>query len=162
MIWVIYSIRSALPVSIVLVLLVSSVGQAGPPTGPHPQLIEVFTTSDLPVMADASLGRQLAYRKTKLRVYELDHIQRLETDLSKQLLPDPERARHIVVQRIQRWDKKQRTQIQNAALGLVKAVQYRVDRYPAIILDGEIVIYGVSDLRGALNRYQRWRQGEGQ
>ena len=45
----------------------------------------------------------------------------------------------------------------NAAIGLAKAVQYGIDRYPAIVFDGRVVVYGVTDLVEALDRYKAWR-----
>ena len=46
----------------------------------------------------------------------------------------------------------------NAAFGLAKAVQYGVDRYPAIVFEGRAVVYGVTDLVEALNRYEAWQR----
>ncbi len=47
--------------------------------------------------------------------------------------------------------------IQNAAVGLAKAIQYGVDRYPAIVFGGEVVVYGLTDLSPALDHYQAWQ-----
>jgi len=33
-----------------------------------------------------------------------------------------------------------------------------VDRYPAIVFDGQAVVYGVTDVETALAHYQKWRQ----
>ena len=49
--------------------------------------------------------------------------------------------------------------MQRAAMGLAKAVQYGVDRYPAIVFDGQMVVYGVTDLEAALQYYRAWRTG---
>jgi integrating conjugative element protein (TIGR03757 family) len=49
--------------------------------------------------------------------------------------------------------------MQQAAIGLAKAVQYGVDRYPAMVFDGGAVIYGVTDIHQALLRYRQWREG---
>ena len=49
--------------------------------------------------------------------------------------------------------------IQRAALGLAKMVRYGLDRVPAIVLDGEAVVLGVTDPGEALRRYRQWREG---
>jgi len=49
--------------------------------------------------------------------------------------------------------------MQRAAIGLAKVAQYGVDRYPVIVFDGEVAIYGVTGMREALHRYQQWREG---
>jgi integrating conjugative element protein (TIGR03757 family) len=46
----------------------------------------------------------------------------------------------------------------NAAFGLAKAAQYGVDRYPAIVFDGRAVVYGVTDLVDAVERYETWQR----
>jgi len=61
------------------------------------------------------------------------------------------------LQRIQQLDEQARASIQNAAVGLAKAMQYRVDRYPAIVFDGKVVVYDLTDLRTALDHYQTWQ-----
>jgi integrating conjugative element protein (TIGR03757 family) len=44
--------------------------------------------------------------------------------------------------------------------GLVQAMQYGIDRYPAIVFDGKAVVYGITDVRAATQRYQQWQAGE--
>jgi len=48
----------------------------------------------------------------------------------------------------------------DAAIGLAKAMQYGVDRYPAIVVNGTAVVYGVTDLVDAAARYETWRRGQ--
>jgi hypothetical protein len=43
--------------------------------------------------------------------------------------------------------------------GLVQAMQYGIDRYPAIVFDGKAVVYGITDVRAATQRYQQWQAG---
>jgi integrating conjugative element protein (TIGR03757 family) len=50
--------------------------------------------------------------------------------------------------------------MQRAAMGLAKAVQYGVDRYPAIVFDGQVVVYGITDLEAALQHYRAWLTGD--
>jgi len=44
-----------------------------------------------------------------------------------------------------------------AAIGLQKASQYGIDRYPTIVLDGRSVVHGVTDVGEALRQYRVWQ-----
>ncbi len=154
-----HSIRFIFPMLLVLVIFTSNVAQAAQRVVVHPYLVEIFTTAELPVSGEVAIDRQPDYRESELHVYELDGIQRIEARLSKGLTADPEQSKRIVLQRIQQLDEAGRTQMQHAAMGLAKAMQYGIDRYPAIVFDGEVVIYGVANIREALHRYQQWREG---
>ena len=145
--------------SLVLVILTGNVVQASELAVATPQVIEVFTSSDLPITGKSAINPDSVRSKTDLHIYELGGIQRIEARLSKGLTADPEQAKRVVLQRIQQIDEAGRTQMQRTAMGLAKAVQYGVDRYPAIMFDGEVVIYGVTDIREALHLYQQWREG---
>jgi len=95
----------------------------------------------------------------EFHVYELDGIQRIETKLSEGLTADPEKSKRVVLQRFQELREDDRARMQRAAMGLAKAMQYGIDRYPAIVFDGDVAIYGVTDIGEALQRYQEWREG---
>ena len=41
-------------------------------------------------------------------------------------------------------------------------MQYRLDRYPAIVFNGQAVVYGVTDVEDAFHRYRRWQEASGQ
>ncbi len=144
---------------LVLVLLVVSVVQATEPAAVAPQIVEVFTSSDLPITGKVAINPGSVRSKTELQIYELDGIQRIEVELSRDLTADPEQSKRIVLQRIQQLDEASRSRMQHTAMGLANAVQYGVDRYPAMVFDGEVAIFGVTDIREALHRYQRWREG---
>ena len=86
-------------------------------------------------------------------------IQLFETQLSSNLPADPNQSKQIALQRIQQLDEQATAAIQNAAVGLAKAMQYGIDRYPAIVFDGKVVVYGLTDLNAALDHYQTWQAG---
>ncbi|MEA2093693.1 MAG: DUF1525 domain-containing protein [Pseudomonadota bacterium] len=44
-------------------------------------------------------------------------------------------------------------------MGLARALQYGIDRYPAIVFDGQLVVYGVTELGQALHQYYHWQGG---
>ena len=93
-----------------------------------------------------------------VKVYEIDGIERLEAELSRGLARDPERARRIALRRIGRLDDTVMWWPQRAAIGLSKVVQYGIDRNPAIVFDGEAVVYGVTDIEQALHCYRQWQR----
>ena len=125
----------------------------------YQHLVEVFTTTDSSVAGEAAISQHPDYRESELHVYELDGIQRVEAKLSKDLSADPEQSKRIVLQRIQQLNETGRAQMQHAAMGLAKAMQYGIDRYPAIVFDGQVVVYGLTDLEVALQHYRAWRTG---
>lgn len=97
--------------------------------------------------------------ESELHVYELDGIQRMEAKLSEGLTADPEQSKQVVLQRFQQLHEDDRARMQRAAMGLAKAMQYGINRYPAIVFDGDVAIYGVTDIGEALHRYQQWQEG---
>jgi len=112
--------------------------------------IEVFTDSRLRVVGG---GEETA-------IYEIDRIDQLQQDLSRDLPNDTVIAKQLVMERVQRVDAQLSSELENAARGLVQATQYGIDRYPAIVFDGEVVVYGVTDVTVATQLYQRWQTGD--
>jgi integrating conjugative element protein (TIGR03757 family) len=109
--------------------------------------IEVFTDSSLQIVSGND-------HKT---VYLIDRIYKLQEELSIDLPADPESAKTLALQRFQRMNTQLSRELENAAKGLVQAMQYGIDRYPAIVFDGQAVVYGLTDIRAATQLYQRWQ-----
>jgi len=116
--------------------------------------VEVFTTSELPIFTDLKANR--------VELYEIDGIKRLEAQLSRGLPGDPDAARRQAIERVTHVDEGRMQQVQRSAVGLSKAVQYGIDRYPAVVFDGDAVVYGVTDLAEALHRYRQWQEASAQ
>ena len=93
-------------------------------------------------------------------VYNIERIAHLQQALSKDLPSDPEKAKQLVLARFQRIDTQLSHDLENAANGLVQAMQYGIDRYPAIVFDGKAVVYGITDIRAASQVYRQWQAGE--
>ena len=121
--------------------------------------VEVFTTADREVQWELEDETKAADQNIDLQVYELDGIQRFETQLSSNLPTNPDRSKQIAMQRIQQLDEQAMAAVKNTAVGLAKAMQYGVDRYPAVVFDGEVVVYGMTDINSALDHYRAWRAG---
>lgn len=96
---------------------------------------------------------------TKIEVYEVDGIERFEALLSMQLPLDPEAAKRLAQERLGQSDVSRPNDAHRAAIGLLKAAEYGIDRYPAIVFDGQAVVYGVTDLGEALHLYENRRGG---
>ena len=109
--------------------------------------IEVFTDSSLQIVS----GNDHA------TVYLIDRIYKLQEELSIDLPADSESAKSLALQRFQRMDTQLSRELENAAKGLVQAMQYGIDRYPAIVFDGQAVVYGLTDIYAASQLYQRWQ-----
>ena len=45
-----------------------------------------------------------------------------------------------------------------AIKGLVQALQYGINRYPAIVFEGQAVVYGVTDIETGLRLYDHWME----
>jgi len=123
-----------------------------------PVEVEVFTTSDRIVMGLRETGINDRLPGVEIRIYVLNEILRVEAELSADLPANPEQSKRIALQRIQHMGDQAKTKMQMAAQGLAKAMQYGVDRYPAIVFDGQVVVYGVTDVQTALMHYRTWRR----
>ena len=117
-------------------------------------VVDVFTTSEQPVVG----GEHERLHTATITTYAVDGLDRFESGLSEGLPADPDAAKAEALRRIQHLDDARMVPAKNAAFGLAKAVQYGVDRYPAIVFDGRAVAYGVTDLVQALERYEAWQR----
>ncbi len=115
--------------------------------------VEVFTATDLPILADVKTDR--------VEVYEIDGIEQLEAEFSRGLPADADGARRSAQERIGQLNRGQLQRVQRAARGLARAMQYGINRYPAIVLDGQAVVYGVTNVQEVIHLYRRWQEASG-
>ncbi len=105
-------------------------------------------------------GDTLHLEKTAgVTVYRVDAIARLQAALSRELPGDPQVARDIVLARVARLEADKSLHLEQAARGLARAMHYGIDRYPAIVFNGQVVVYGITDIELALGLWHRWRKG---
>jgi integrating conjugative element protein (TIGR03757 family) len=121
--------------------------------------VEVFITTGCEVVGQRAIGVNEQIQNVDFQVYELNGIQQVEAELSKDLTANPDNSERLALQRIQALDDQARGCMQRSAVGLARAMQYGVDRFPAIVFDGQAVVYGVIDLQVALVHYESWRTG---
>jgi integrating conjugative element protein (TIGR03757 family) len=120
-----------------------------------PNRVEIFTASDEPASNWQEVSASL--KEADVRVYWLDGIHRLEAELSQRLPADAQSAERAVLERLQHLDKDRRDRVAESALALARAVELGIDRYPAIVIDGQWVLYGLTDLSTAVTLYRRWQ-----
>lgn len=113
-----------------------------------------ITDSETPFTGANSL------RKVGIEVttHNLDAPQAFEEELGRDLPGDEESAKAIVAQRIKEAGTAAiEEQISLAYSGLMFSLKYRLNRYPAVVINEEAVIYGVPHLPDALRIYQTWK-----
>jgi integrating conjugative element protein (TIGR03757 family) len=120
-----------------------------------PIRIEVFTARDRPIQPPSSDDRASL---PPIEVYEIDGITRFEVGLSDELPADPEMAQRLIRKRLERIDASRLDHARQSVAGLINAAEYGVDRYPAIVFDGDAVFYGVTNIDEALRHYRQWKR----
>ncbi len=116
----------------------------------EPGRIEIFTTARYPI-ATASTPAVL--------VYNLDLPGLIEAELSTRLPQDREAAAQLASAELPGAWRKNAETLTHAYQGLLKARQYSLQKLPAVVFDGQAVIYGIIDLSQALSDYRRWQVG---
>jgi integrating conjugative element protein (TIGR03757 family) len=117
--------------------------------------LEIFTASDEPAWDLQEVSASL--KETDIRLYWLDGLHRLEAELSQRLPADAQSAERAVLERLQHLDEDRRDRVAESALALARAVELDIDRYPAIVIDGQWVLYGLADPSAAVTLYRRWQ-----
>ena len=109
-------------------------------------------------LRNTQLQGALQRQGIKVSLYNLDAAKALSRDLSQGLPANPEAAKTIMLERLHGQGSQALNQRYLAAYqGLIKSLNYGLDRYPAIVFNqGQAVVYGVTDLQEALAVYQRW------
>jgi integrating conjugative element protein (TIGR03757 family) len=140
-------------------VLSANAAVADPRTANLVPVIEVFTSSEHPIIATGADSGSSHLRGLNISVHKIDGVQSVERDLSLNLPAEPQQAKQIALHRIETLDATTRESMHAAATALAKSMQYGLDRYPAIVFNGKAVVYGVTDLVAALDRYRVWQAG---
>jgi integrating conjugative element protein (TIGR03757 family) len=119
--------------------LVAGTALATPP-------VEVFTDRDHPVTHAGAFAQ--------VTVYRINGLVEVQDRLSAGLPADATEAARIAAERLDN-EPALNDRLMQAGQGLVLAhLHYRLDRYPAVVIDGAYVIYGVTDLAVARRLYE--------
>jgi len=117
-----------------------------------PHSIVVITSDQFPVSGNVVSGGSPSHQ-----LFNLDAVDRIEQRLGKDLPADEDKALALMKRRIAAVGQNQLNQaLREAYQGLILAMQYGLDRYPAVIFDQQVIVYGVTDLRQATKQYRLW------
>ncbi len=111
--------------------------------------IEIFTTARYSISGATPA----------VQIYILDEPARIQAELSASLPQGKDAAAEFAQAQVQGAWREEAQLLTLAYQGLLKAKQYGVLRFPAIVFDGQMVVYGITDLEQALAYYQRLKAG---
>jgi integrating conjugative element protein (TIGR03757 family) len=121
-----------------------------PPLWAETLTVEAFTDSKqlpIPVLQKPGLT---------VTLYDLSAPKHIEQELSAGLSTNPEAAAKVASQFIQANQEALAQRLMMAYQSHTKAMDYGLTHYPALVFNGQAVIYGVTDVLDGLNRYQTW------
>lgn len=122
-----------------------------------PESVIVVTSNQRPASNINATSMNANDVQPDIQILNLDVVTMIEQRLSDGLPVDPLQARIMTDQRISQIGRSQLdTELRTAYLPLGTMMAYALDRYPVIIFDQQAVIYGVTDLALAMNRYRQW------
>lgn len=117
---------------------------------PLPVAVEIFTNASI-AFTGLSSGT---------KVYQLDGLLQLEAELSQGLPGNEAEAMRIAQDRLRRMAPQLQQRAANTSEGLTQAARYGIDRLPAIVINGESVIYGITDVPSAIQMYRTSAKGQ--
>ena len=120
--------------------------------------VEVFANSAMHVSPSTSEALPLPYQ---LNIYRVDGMQNLEAQINQVLPQDEEQAKAWVAANQAKLQKQLRPAAQNTAAGITLAMRYRLQRIPAIVINRQTVVYGITDVNEAIALAQAHQQAGG-
>jgi integrating conjugative element protein (TIGR03757 family) len=94
-----------------------------------------------------------------IEVLNLDAVADFEQRLGSRLPANEKQALLLVGQRIAKIGQSElNTELRHAYQALSVAMSYGVGSYPAIIIDQQVILYGVTDLTLAIEIYRLWEK----
>jgi len=138
------------------IILVASWGASVAQPLPAPSRIEVFLGTR------AQVETRAPGLEVPVTVYDLDAPARAEARFGQGLPADRDQAMAEAKRRLADISQSEQDRIESSFEGLLKALQYGLDRYPAIVFDeGQAVVYGTG-LQEAMGHYRKWRARQAQ
>ena len=122
-----------------------------------PQSIVAITSNQRPIHPVDWNSTSPSENKPEITILSLDVVQSIQDQFSEGLPNDETMARALVQQKIAEIGRsKLEDELRAAYLPLGTMMAYGLDRYPVIIFDKQAVIYGMTELSLAINRYRQW------
>jgi integrating conjugative element protein (TIGR03757 family) len=112
--------------------------------------LQVFTSA-----AHPPVGLEALADVATVELYPVDAVARLEESLSAGLPTDPAQAERVALERLQALDEARIEQLKAVASGLALARQHGLDRFPAVVINDDAIVYGVMDLRQVIALYRQ-------
>ena len=139
---------------ITIILLVGKAAASYADGQVEPGSIVVITSHEHPVVGLSLLASS---QRSTVQIYYLDAIDRLEHQLSQSLPADVTKATPLLKTRIADIGPAVfEQQLREAYQPLLLMMKFQLDRYPVIVFDDRAVIYGMTELPKAIQRYQAW------
>jgi integrating conjugative element protein (TIGR03757 family) len=107
--------------------------------------VEVFANSAMHITPESPAG--LPYQ---LKVYRLDALQGMEATLNQQLPRTEAQARAWLAANQARIRRQFQPIAVAAAEGMTRMMDYRLNRIPAIVINRQVAVYGVTDVNRAI------------
>jgi len=136
-----------------LVLITLTGGEVHADESHGPNRIVAITSDQYPVPNVIENDRD----DFTIEILNLDAVADFEQLLGSRLPANEKQALALVKQRIAKIGQSQlNTELHHAYQALSAAMSYGMDRYPAIIIDQQVILYGVTDLALAIKKYRQW------
>ena len=110
--------------------------------------IEVFANSSMLITP----------KGTDAKIYWMDGIARMGDELSKGLPKTEKEAMAYMAEKRPAIEQKYRPHIANAGRGITLGMKYGIEKIPAIVINQESVIYGLTDVNEAIAHFQKVKQ----
>lgn len=124
------------------------VHSADPFAGIHQ--VEVFANATMVITSPAGAS-------FPVRIYRVDGIAQAEAMANQGLPQNPQDAQRHLAARGAEIRRRVEPLVRNALQGLQLAQKYQLDRMPAIVINRQSVVFGLTDVGEALHRYQAHR-----
>ena len=135
--------------------LLAALALAGAAHAQGVRTVEVFANSAMHITPQPD--QRLPYQ---LKVYRMDGLQQLEASINQQLPQNEAQARDWLASNQARIQRQMTPQAVEAANGIALAHHYKIKRLPAVVIDRQAVVYGLTDVEAAIRRYQATRGGQ--
>lgn len=133
-----------------LVLALGWMSRAQAQTPAMPITVEVFANSAMHITPAGEARSELPY---KIDVYYVDGLQMLEQSLNQELPQTEPEARQWLAENQARIQREVAPVAIAAANGMALAQHFKIKRLPAIVIDRKAVVYGLTDVTEAVERF---------
>ena len=134
-----------------LSILLMTLAMSGTALGQAATRVEVFANSSMVITPHQTQPAQ----SYQLVIYRLDAIKQLEAQINRHIPKTEAAAREYFARNEAQLKHSISPAVINAANGITLVNHYRIERIPAIVIDGKSVIYGITDVEQALALYRR-------